>query len=105
MPSSRRSHTVMSCPVPEAPRRTSLVARQDVLLVVGLVAVTALCWLYLFRLTQDMDGMGHCAEMMMPGADGMSIGWILAMWVVMMGARMVPTAAPMTLLYARDGRG
>jgi predicted metal-binding membrane protein len=105
MPSSRHSRTVISSTAPETPRLTSLVARQDVLLVGGLAAVTAVSWLYLFRLAQDMDGMGHCAEMMMPGADGMSIGWILAMWVVMMVAMMVPTAAPMTLLYARFCRG
>jgi len=35
----------------------------------------------------------------------MSIGWILIMWVVMMVAMMVPTAAPMTLLYAGFRRG
>jgi len=41
----------------------------------------------------------------MPGGAGMSIGWILIMWVVMMVAMMVPTAAPMTLLYAGFRRG
>src|SRR6266545_2008472 len=47
----------------------------------------------------------QCATMMMPGGAGMSIGWILIMWVVMIVAMMVPTAAPMTLLYAGFRRG
>jgi predicted metal-binding membrane protein len=76
-----------------------------VLLVGGLIAVTAVSWIYLFRMARDMDAMCQCATMMMPGGEGMSIGWILSMWVVMMVAMMVPTAAPMTLFYARFRRG
>jgi predicted metal-binding membrane protein len=72
-----------------------------VLLVGGLIAVTAVSWIYLLHMAGDMDAMCHCATMMMPGGGGMSIGWILTMWVVMMVGMMVPTAAPMTLLYAR----
>jgi len=87
------------------PGPISLLGRPAVWLVGGLVAVTAVSWIYLFRMAQDMDAMCHCEEMMMPGGAGMSIGWMLAMWVVMMVAMMVPTAAPMTLFYARFRRG
>jgi predicted metal-binding membrane protein len=77
----------------------SLVRRERVLLVGGLLAVAAISWGYLVRMEGEMDP--ACAAM------GMSMGasWILAMWVVMMVAMMVPTAAHTTLFYARFLRG
>jgi predicted metal-binding membrane protein len=77
----------------------SLVRRERALLVGGLLAVTAISWAYLVRMEGEMDP--ACAAM------GMSMGapWILAMWVVMMVAMMVPTAAHTTLFYARFLRG
>ncbi len=76
------------------------------LVVAGLLLVVVLSWAYLFAgagTMQDMDGM------LMP----MSAGpWtpayallMLLMWSVMMAAMMLPSAAPMILLYARIAAG
>jgi len=76
------------------------------LVAAGLLLVVLLSWLYLFAgagTMQDMDGM------LMP----MSAGpWtpayallMLLMWSVMMAAMMLPSAAPMILLYARIAAG
>jgi predicted metal-binding membrane protein len=57
-------------------------------------------WLYLLRMARQMDAT-CCAAMAAPGSGRMGVAWMLAMWVVMMAAMMVPTAAPMTVLFAR----
>lgn len=73
--------------------------------VTGLLAVVLLSWVYLLSgagMMQEMDGM------FMPMSSG---PWtpghallILAMWIVMMVAMMVPSAAPMILLYGTIAR-
>lgn len=81
--------------------------RHDRLLVIGgLLAVIIAAWAYLFSgagMMQDMDGM------LMPMASGpWTFGYImlmLFMWAVMMAAMMLPSAAPMILLYTRIARG
>jgi predicted metal-binding membrane protein len=81
--------------------------RHDRLLVAGgLLAVTAISWAYLFSgagMLHEMDGM------LMPMASSVwTPGYVvlmLAMWVVMMTAMMLPSAAPMILLYARIAQG
>lgn len=81
--------------------------RHDRLLVVsGLLLVVILSWAYLLTGAGMMQAMG---DMLMP----MSMGpWTLAhtllvfaMWAVMMAAMMLPSAAPMILLYATIARG
>jgi predicted metal-binding membrane protein len=87
--------------------------RQDRLVVLtGLLATTALAWLYLLNLawampqdTMDMAQMGM--EMAMPNAAGWTAAdlWLtFAMWSVMMVAMMLPAAAPMILTYAALSR-
>jgi predicted metal-binding membrane protein len=39
-----------------------------------------------------------------PGTDLGGVGWYLGIWVTMMAAMMLPSAAPMVLLYARVAR-
>jgi predicted metal-binding membrane protein len=89
------------------------VLRRDRLLVVlGLLAVITACWAYLLAgagmSLHEMDGM------LMPMRNGpWTMGYaalVLAMWAVMMGAMMLPSAAPMILFYgtiarARRARG
>lgn len=82
------------------------VLRHDRLLVAGgLLAVILAAWAYLFSgagMMQAMDGM------LMPMATGpWTLGYImlmLFMWAVMMAAMMLPSAAPMILLYTRVAR-
>ncbi|CAN7695452.1 DUF2182 domain-containing protein [Pseudoduganella sp. LjRoot289] len=82
------------------------VLRHDRLLVAGgLLAVIIASWAYLFSgagMMQPMEGM------LMPMASGpWTFGYImlmLFMWAVMMAAMMLPSAAPMILLYTTIAR-
>jgi predicted metal-binding membrane protein len=81
--------------------------RYDRLLVIaGVLAVVVLSWAYLLAgagTMQEMDGM------LMPMSSGpWTLGHALVMlfmWTVMMAAMMLPSAAPMILLYATIARG
>lgn len=88
----------------------SLIRRDRAIIVTALVAITGLCWLYLVHLA---SGMGAA----MPAMDVMTMAWgpedvlmMVVMWAVMMTGMMVPSAAPMILLYGlvirkQAGRG
>ena len=81
----------------------------------GLAGITVAAWVYVVmtarRMTTGSAGMG--GHSMAPTMDAMTgvqpwtateFGLRLAMWTVMMVAMMVPTAAPMTLMYAAVAR-
>jgi predicted metal-binding membrane protein len=81
----------------------------------GLGGITAAAWVYVVmtahRMATGPEAMG--GDSMAPTMDAMTgmrpwtateFGLRLAMWAVMMVAMMVPTAAPMTLLYAAVAR-
>jgi predicted metal-binding membrane protein len=69
------------------------------LLFAGLGLIVALCWARLWSLAGEMDAMA------MPQGASMGFAWLLAMWLVMNVAMMLPTAAPMILIHARFARG
>ncbi len=81
--------------------------RHDRILVIsGLLVVVVLSWAYLLTGAGTMQEMGG---MLMPMSSG---PWtldhaivMLVMWAVMMAAMMLPSAAPMILLYATIARG
>lgn len=69
------------------------------LLYSGLAGLTGLAWLYTTYLAQVMD----CTAMAMPQSQPWTLTdlWLTCvMWVVMMVAMMLPSAAPMLLMYA-----
>jgi predicted metal-binding membrane protein len=71
------------------------------LVVGGVVAVAGLAWLDLWRRARGV------MDMAMPEMEPWSpaeLGAILAMWLVMMIAMMLPSAAPMLLLFAATQR-
>jgi predicted metal-binding membrane protein len=81
----------------------------------GLGGITVAAWVYIVvtarRMASGSAGMrGQSMAPMMDAMTGMQpwtateFGLRLAMWAVMMVAMMVPTAAPMTLLYAAVAR-
>lgn len=81
----------------------------------GLAMITAAAWVYVVvaarRMTSGPGGMsGHSMTPMMHAMTGVApwtaaeFGLRLGMWAVMMVAMMVPTAVPMTLLYAAVAR-
>ncbi len=95
-----------------------LILRRDRLpALVGMIGVTVLSWLYLFWLAAgmsapgggmagDMSGMsaGGMAGMAMPALHAWTVGYFVLMflmWAVMMVGMMLPSAAPMILLYDR----
>ena len=94
------------------------VLRRDRLVVAGaLGVVVALAWGYVLWLAADMDmgGMDMSGFRMIPSGTGLmapatapwkaiEFGFVFAMWAVMMVGMMVPSAAPMILMYARAGR-
>ena len=87
-------------PAPSLPRRDRIA------ILAALAGVTLLAWAYLLFMSQGMGGMG--AMPMSGAADVVRIRpWTTAdfllmflMWAVMMVGMMVPTAVPMTMVYA-----
>lgn len=80
-------------------------------MVVGILVVAALAWGYTVYLAYDMDGMdmgsGMSMGMAMPNIGSWTVvdwGSMFLMWAVMMTAMMVPTAAPMILIFASVNR-
>lgn len=86
-----------------------LLRRDRTILLAALLILSALAWLYLFRLAGQMAAMampmaGMAMSMPMPAA---AMPWApaelalrLAMWWVMMVGMMVPSATPMILTFA-----
>lgn len=80
--------------------------RQDrVVVVAGLLILTAAAWVYTVHLANTMERAGM--EMAMPQVQAwgaFDLMLLLVMWVVMMVAMMVPSAAPMILAFAQMDR-
>ena len=84
---------------------TPLLLRDRFWILFGLFAMTGLAWLY----TAGLVGPLHDSAMHSSGAhahhgSSASFSLLLAMWIVMMVAMMLPTAAPMILTYASLSR-
>jgi predicted metal-binding membrane protein len=96
-----RARTVAADSQPILP----LLLRRDRLPVaLGLVGVTALAWLYLVWMAHPMTGMPEMARVALPMIEPWSAADWLAMflmWAIMMVAMMLPSAAPVILLYDR----
>ena len=81
--------------------------RRDRLVVAGgLALLAALSWGYIIHMSRTMSpGMPAGMAMPMPGAPtGPELLWLVPMWIVMMVAMMIPSAAPMILLFAGVAR-
>jgi predicted metal-binding membrane protein len=81
-----------------------VLARDRVVVLAGVVGTTALAWWYIVQLGRLMP---PGAPMAMPMADTASapeLAYLVPMWIVMMVAMMVPSAAPTILLFASVAR-
>jgi predicted metal-binding membrane protein len=88
-----------------------IVRREQIFIGLGLTVVTVLAWLYvLFGAGTGMSTLAMTTWQFPPPKPAMSMAgewtaayWLtmLSMWWVMMIAMMIPSAAPMILLYAR----
>ncbi len=75
-----------------------LARRSQVLTLAALALLVMLAWAWLIA------GAGMAMSAPMPGTSSDRLLLATAMWAVMMVAMMVPSAAPMILLFARAGR-
>jgi predicted metal-binding membrane protein len=95
----------------------AVLRRDRAVVIVALAIITALAWADLAWLAGDMamGGMDMTGYRMIPAGRGLMMpadapwqpiefGYAFAMWVVMMIGMMMPSAAPMILIYARVGR-
>jgi hypothetical protein len=95
----------------------AVLRRDRVVVIVALALITALAWADLAWLSDDMamGGMDMTGYRMIPAGRGLMMpadvpwqpiefGYVFVMWVVMMIGMMMPSAAPMILIYARGLR-
>jgi predicted metal-binding membrane protein len=75
-------------------------------LIVVLILLPAACWLWVVAMARDMYGpmSGASAWMMTVTWDTPRLLLLWAMWAAMMAGMMLPSAAPLLLLYARAMR-
>ncbi|HEX6386338.1 MAG TPA: DUF2182 domain-containing protein [Anaerolineae bacterium] len=86
--------------------RELILRRDRVVVLGGIIGITALTWGYIVYLRSTMNNMmstGMAMVQMRPWSAA-DFTWTFVMWVVMMTAMMVPTAAPMILLFAKVQR-
>lgn len=90
----------------------SILKRDRLIVLAGLLGIAALAWGYMVYEARMMvnTGVCHCAGMKMAGPD--ATAWqavelipLFLMWTEMMVAMMVPSAAPMILIFAAVNRG
>jgi predicted metal-binding membrane protein len=80
--------------------------RDRLIALAGLMAITALAWIYMIHLASGMDT-NSMGEMSMPATQVWQNGDALLtflMWTVMMAAMMIPSATPMILTFVAAKR-
>ena len=84
----------------------NLPKRDFLAIVFSLAAMTALSWIYLVSMARDMAGSHSCCLIATHlGKWSASYFWMMfLMWAVMMVGMMIPSAAPMILIYAAVAR-
>ncbi len=87
----------------------SLLVRDRVIVAAGLGGIVFLAWLHLLRLAGDMAAMERHAAMgmampQMQAWDHVDLLFLFLMWAVMMVAMMLPSAAPMILIFTAVNR-
>lgn len=83
-----------------------LIRRDRAIVATGLLAVAGLAWFYILRLSREMAAaadMGMAMPQMKPWTLP-DLSFAVLMWAVMMIAMMVPSAAPMILIFATVNR-
>ena len=83
----------------------SILKRDRVVVIAGVVAVAALAWAYLIYLAQSNNASGMSLAMaQLRSWNATEFSLMFLMWAVMMTGMMIPTAAPMILLFATVNR-
>ena len=81
----------------------TVLKRDRVVVLAGVVAVAALAWAYTVFLAQGSGSMNMTMAQLQSWSAA-DFGLMFLMWAVMMTAMMVPSAAPMLLLFAAVNR-
>ena len=81
----------------------AILKRDRVVVIAGVVAVAALAWAYMVYLGQSINGM-DMGMAQLQSWTATDFGLMFLMWAVMMTGMMVPSAAPMILLFATVNR-
>jgi predicted metal-binding membrane protein len=76
-----------------------MMTRHGLIIGAALTVLTGLSWAYLYH---DAT-VGHCSRMGLAGT-ATDFAMLLVMWTVMMAAMMLPSAAPMILMFANVNR-
>jgi len=84
----------------------SIVRRDRLVLLSGLIGISAIAWAYTIALSGGSGHGAHTAVLAAPRAwTAMDLATTFGMWTVMMLAMMLPTTAPMVLTLAKISRG
>ena len=85
----------------------SILKKDRIIVMSSAVAVAAIAWAYMVYVSQSNAEMGMSMTMTMGNVrpwSGVDFSLMFVMWAVMMVAMMVPSAAPMLLLFASVNR-
>jgi predicted metal-binding membrane protein len=83
----------------------TLARRERVAITAGLAGASVLAWLWLVQMMRQMHaGMGDAAQAGLHAWSVPEFALTFLMWAVMMVAMMLPSAAPMSLVYAAVAR-
>ena len=85
----------------------SILKKDRIIVISGAVAVAAIAWGYMVYVSQSNAEMDMSMGMTMGNIrswSGVDFSLMFVMWAVMMVAMMVPSAAPMLLLFASVNR-
>ena len=87
-------------PASSASRYPLLLQRDRITIVLALIGVSVLAWAYVIFLWAKMPEMDAGATVAMQQWTPMDFVFMLVMWAIMMVGMMLPSAVPMTMLYA-----
>ncbi len=83
----------------------TIIQRDRLVLLSGLVGISAIAWAYTIVLSGDAGHAAHAAILAEPRTwTGTDFAMTFGMWTVMMMAMMLPTAAPMVLTLGKISR-
>jgi predicted metal-binding membrane protein len=91
----------------ELTRLETVLRRDRTIVLAGLAAVTLVAWAYLVYLVWDMRTMDMAPDMAMPQMQSwraVELLLLFVMWAIMMVAMMMPSVAPLILMFARANR-
>lgn len=85
----------------------TILKRDRIVIAAALIGVTILCWAYLIVMAIGMSGMSMDNAVQMTVISSWDAGYFIMMflmWAIMMVGMMLPSAAPMILLFAGANR-